>query len=96
MLNYDRVLQFVKDVGISILYFLDRGKASSDSRFPNVSISAIPTSMWEQSTSSPILSMKPLFESELNGQGGSLRANGIEKRQLLDTPQVLQMTAPAT
>ncbi|KAH0536128.1 hypothetical protein FGG08_006971 [Glutinoglossum americanum] len=99
MLNYDRVLQFVKDVGILTLHFLDRGKASSDSRFPNVSISTMPTAEWEQSISSPILrrvNMKPSFESEVNGQGESVRANDIEKRQLLDTPQVLQMTAPAT
>jgi hypothetical protein len=99
MLNYDQVLRFVKDVGIPTLHFLNRGKASSDSRFPDVSISSIPTSEWDQSASSPVLrrvSMKSSFESGVNGQGELLRANGIEKRQLLDTRQVLQVAAPAT
>jgi hypothetical protein len=88
MLNYDRVLQFVKDVGIPTLHFLNRGEASSDGRFPNVSISSIPTSEWDQSASSPVLrrmSMKPSFELGVNCQGELLRANDIEKRQLLDT-----------
>jgi hypothetical protein len=99
MLNYDRVLRFVKDVGIPTLHFLERGEASSDSRFPNVAVSVIPTSEWEQSTSSPTprrMSVRCSFESEVNDLGESMMANGIEKRQLLDTPHVLQMTAPAT
>jgi histidinol-phosphatase (PHP family) len=99
MLNYDRVLQFVRKIGISTLHFLEEGKASSDSRFPNVSVSGIPTSEWEQSTPTPTLrraSIKPSFGPEASGQEESGRANCIEKRQLLDIPQVLQMTAPAT
>ncbi|KAI9785324.1 MAG: histidinolphosphatase [Geoglossum umbratile] len=98
MLNYDRVFQFVREIGIATLHFLERGKASSDSRFPSVSISGMPTSEWEQSTPSPILraSMRPSFEPEASGQEEPVRANCIEKRQLLDIPQVLQITAPAT
>ena len=99
MLNYDRVLQFVKKIGISTLHFLERGEATSDSRFPNVAISAMPTSEWEYSTSSPILrrgSIKRSFEPKADGLEEAVKANCIEKRQLLDTPQVLQMTTPAT
>ncbi|KAH0559543.1 hypothetical protein GP486_003946 [Trichoglossum hirsutum] len=95
MLNYDRVLRFVKDVGISTLHFLERGEASSDSRFPNVAVSVIPTSEWEQSTSPPVpkrMSLRCSLESELNDQGESVMASDIEKRQLLDTLHVLQMT----
>ncbi|KAI9774548.1 MAG: histidinolphosphatase [Geoglossum simile] len=97
MLNYDRVLQFVRKIGISTLHFLERGETGSDSRFPKMSISGMPTSEWEQSTPSSTLrrtSIKPSFELEASGQEEPVRANCIEKRQLLDTPQVLQMTAP--